>query len=101
MTEPGAAADATGPEDEAVRRLLAGLPEVAPPDGFFDDLIRRRRRRARIVAGAGLAAAGVAGAIVVAMSPASPATSSPETATLADRARHGARPSDVRSRPGS
>lgn len=53
-------------DDDAVRRLLRGLPEVAPPEGFFDDLIRSRRRRARAIALAGLGAAGMVGAIVVA-----------------------------------
>ena len=83
MTEQDATSD--GPEDEAMRRLLADLPEVAPPDGFFDDLIRRRRRRARIIAGAGLAAAGVAGAIVVAHVTGITGHVDPETAMLADR----------------
>ena len=64
MTE---SADAPVPEeDDAVRRLLRGLPEVTPPDGFFDGLIRARHRRARAIAIGGLAAAGVVGALVVA-----------------------------------
>jgi len=54
------------PEDAEVRRLLQRLPEVAPPEGFFDDLIRHRRRRARTVAGVGIVAAAVVGAVVVA-----------------------------------
>lgn len=53
-------------EDDAMRRLLRGLPEVSPPEGWFDDLIRSRRRRARAIALAGLAAAGMVGAMVVA-----------------------------------
>jgi hypothetical protein len=65
-TEPDHGEDVDGVDDEHVRRLLRDLPDVAPPDGFFDDLIRQRRRRARTVAVVGLAAAGVAGAIVVA-----------------------------------
>lgn len=87
MTEPeDRAGPAEGPEeDEAVRRLLADLPEVAPPDGFFDDLIRTRRRRARIIAGAGLAAAGVAGAVVVAHVTGITGHVDPEMALLADR----------------
>jgi hypothetical protein len=72
-------------EDEAVRRLLADLPEVTPPDGFFDDLIRTRRRRARVVAAAGLAAAGVAGAVVVAHVTGITGHVDPEMALLADR----------------
>lgn len=59
---------AVGPEpaeDADLRRLLHELPEVSPPDGFFDELIRRRRRRARAIAAGGLAAAGVVGALVV------------------------------------
>lgn len=51
--------------DADLRRLLHDLPEVEPPDGFFDDLIRRRRRRARAIAAGGLAAAGLVGALVV------------------------------------
>lgn len=54
------------PEDDEVRRLLRGLPEVSPPEGFFDDLIRRRRRNARRLVLAGLALAVVAGGLVVA-----------------------------------
>jgi hypothetical protein len=54
---------ATG--DDPVRRLLRDLPEVAPPAGFYDQLIRRRRRRARAVACGALAAAVVVGALVV------------------------------------
>ena len=67
MSGPDEPTDVTEPDDgEDVRRLLGALPEVAPPDGFFDELIRRRHRRARMVAVVGLAAAGVVGAIVVA-----------------------------------
>ena len=83
MTGPDTTED--GPEDEAVRHLLAGLPEVAPPEGFFDDLIRRRRRRARIIAGAGLAAAGLAGAVVVAHVTGITGHVEPEMASLAER----------------
>jgi hypothetical protein len=85
MTEPVDPGDGAEVEDEAVRRLLAGLPEVTPPDGFFDDLIRARRRRARIIAGAGLAAAGVAGAVVVAHVTGITGRVDPEMALLADR----------------
>jgi hypothetical protein len=55
----------TSPSDDAVRRALRDLPEVAPPEGFYDALIRRRRRRARIIASAGLTAAALVGAAVV------------------------------------
>ena len=65
-TDPTEPTEAPGPEeDEAMRRLLRGLPEVAPPEGWFDDLIRSRRRRAHVMALAGLAAAGMVGAMVV------------------------------------
>ena len=72
-------------EDDAVRRLLRGLPEVTPPEGFFDDLIRRRRRRARAVAVGGLAAAGVVGAIVVAQATGISGHVDPAMGDLAER----------------
>jgi hypothetical protein len=53
-------------EGEDVRRLLQGLPEVDPPEGFYEHLIRRKRNRARAVVVLGLIAAAVGGAIVVA-----------------------------------
>ena len=31
------------PDDEAVRRALHDLPDVAPPEGFFEGLIRQRQ----------------------------------------------------------
>ena len=83
MTEPD---DRSGPaEDEAVRRLLQDLPEVAPPEGFFDDLIRQRRRRARGVALGGLAAAGVVGAVVVAQATGIYGNVNPAMGDLAER----------------
>jgi len=67
MSEPTEPGGVPVPEDDdEMRRLLRGLPEVSPPDGWFDDLIRSRRRRARAIALAGLAAAGMVGAMVVA-----------------------------------
>jgi hypothetical protein len=73
------------PEDDAVRRLLRGLPEVAPPEGFFDDLIRRRRRRARAIAMGGIAAAGVVGAIVVAQATGIHGVAEPAMGDLTER----------------
>jgi hypothetical protein len=58
--------DLESAEDEEIRRLLQGMPEVSPPDGFFDDLIKQRHRKARIVAGVGWVLVGVGFAIVVA-----------------------------------
>jgi len=58
--------DPTPREEEALRRLLRGLPDVAPPEGFYEALIRRRRRRARAIALGGLGAAAVVGLAVVA-----------------------------------
>lgn len=72
-------------EDDAIRRLLAGLPEVAPPTGFFDDLIRRRRRRARAIAIGGLVAAGVVGAMVVTQATGIYGDVDPVTDILAER----------------
>ncbi len=73
------------PEDPHLRRLLRGLPEVDPPDGFFDDLIRRKHRRARIVAGAALALAVVAGVVVVAHATGITGRADPVLDELADR----------------
>ena len=54
------------PDDgEDVRRLLQGLPEVDPPDGFYEQLIQKKRNRARAVVVLGLLLAAVGGAIVV------------------------------------
>jgi hypothetical protein len=83
--EPEEPVDPVGDEeDEEVRALLRGLPDVAPPEGFFDHLIRRRRRRARTVAGAALVAAGVTGAIVVAQATGITGDVSPPMSALAD-----------------
>lgn len=80
--------EVTPAEDDRVRRLLRGLPEVSPPDGFFDDLIRSRHRRARVVAGVGLAAALVAGAVVVGHATGITGhDGAPELAQMADRHR--------------
>lgn len=65
--DPGADEVSEDPAADAdLRRLLHDLPEVDPPAGFFDELIRRRRRRARAIAAGGLAAAGLVGVLVVA-----------------------------------
>lgn len=81
--------DPTGPPgpdaDDAVRRLLRDLPEVTPPEGFFEDLIRSRHRRARSIALVGLAAAGVAGAIVVGQATGITGEADPPMDELADR----------------
>ena len=77
--------DPREPEDgEDVRRLLQGLPEVDPPEGFFDHLIRRKRRRARTVVVVGLVAAGVVGAIVVAQATGITGEVEPTTSELVD-----------------
>ena len=72
-------------DDDDVRHLLRGLPEVAPPEGFFDDLIRRRRRRARAIAVGGIAAAGVVGAMVVAQATGIHGDAEPAMGDLAER----------------
>lgn len=83
MSEP---VDSVEPDDgEDVRRLLQGLPEVAPPEGFFDDLIRHRRNKARAVVVVGLVAAGVVGALVVADATGITGEAEPEIETLAAR----------------
>ncbi|HYF45240.1 MAG TPA: hypothetical protein VD926_03455 [Acidimicrobiales bacterium] len=71
--------------DDDVRRLLQGLPEVAPPEGFFDDLIRQRRRRARTVAVVGIVAAGVVGGVVVAQATGVTGEAAPPMSILAAR----------------
>ncbi len=86
MSDPNGPMDAPEPpDDDAVRRLLQGLPEVAPPEGFFDDLIRRRRRRARAIAVGGIAAAGVVGAMVVAQATGIHGDAEPAMGDLAER----------------
>ena len=73
------------PEDAQVRRLLRGLPEVDPPPGFFDRLIRRRRRRARAVAATAFALAIVAGGFVVAEATGITGEVDPSLVALAER----------------
>ena len=85
MSDPTEPTDLPGPEDDEMRRLLRGLPEVDPPDGWFDDLIRSRRRRARAIALAGLAAAGMVGAMVVAQATGIYGDVEPAMDDLADR----------------
>jgi hypothetical protein len=68
-----------------VRRLLRGLPEVDPPEGFFDDLIRRKRNRARAVVVLGFVAAAVGGAIVVAQATGITGDVTPSIGDLTDR----------------
>jgi hypothetical protein len=77
-------------DDEEVRRLLQGLPEVAPPEGFFDHLIRQRRRRARAVAAGALVAAGVTGALVVGQASGITGDVTPPMSLLADFHDHAA-----------
>ena len=48
MSEPQGPDDTGGPEPgegdrDEVRRLLQGLPDVAPPDGFYDGLMQFMR----------------------------------------------------------
>jgi hypothetical protein len=81
-TEPD---DGIEPDYDDVRRLLRGLPDVDPPEGFFDDLIRHRRRRARTVVVVGLVAAGIVGALVVADASGITGEAEPEMAALAAR----------------
>ena len=96
MTEPTRPTDPVEPTgvdgpggddepDEALRRLLRDLPEVEPPDGFFDGLIRTRRRKARAVVVSGLVAAGVVGALVVAEATGITGDADPEMDALAAR----------------
>ncbi len=71
--------------DEELHRLLHGLPEVTPPDGFYDGIIRKGRRRARTVVVVGLVAAGVVGAMVVSQATGVTGEVTPPVSMLADR----------------
>ena len=83
MTEPR---EPLEPDDgEDVRRLLQGLPEVDPPEGFYEHLIRRKRNRARAVVVLGLFAAAVGGAIVVAQATGVTGEVEPTMVDLVDR----------------
>jgi hypothetical protein len=79
--------DVVEPDDDGaeVRRLLRGLPEVDPPEGFFDDLIRRKRNRARAVVVLGFVAASLGGAIVVAQATGITGDVAPSIGDLTDR----------------
>jgi hypothetical protein len=72
-------------EGEDVRRLLQGLPEVDPPDGFYEHLIRKKHNRARAVVVLGLVAAAVGGAIVVAQATGVTGEVEPTTGDLISR----------------
>jgi hypothetical protein len=72
-------------EGEDVRRLLQGLPDVDPPDGFYEHLIRKKRNQARAVVVLGLIAATVGGAIVVAQATGVTGEVEPPMIDLAER----------------
>ena len=72
-------------EGEDVRRLLQGLPDVDPPDGFYEHLIRKKRNRARAVVVLGLVAAAIGGAIVVAQATGVTGDVEPTMVDLVDR----------------